>query len=423
MENPSEHHSTALSQQYIKFADLRAELTESNEFSNPEATISRACAIDAECVKWEQDCPPEFFYRTLRVQAQTEEVFDSKYDVYSNLWIAMIWNNQRSLRIRCQDLILNQIKRFYRTHLTEVLFNDHTYYQRQTQQSEQVILKCSADIISSIPGFLGFTNEPHAERKIPRSFNGNLLLWPLFNAGYNDVISNERRDWVVGRLRYISDVMSIEQAQPLIHTLVSKMRIQHWDGPPPSNLTGNSMLGGMNTPLLTTQKASNNRITEIWDGSLSCPQKENPLASLASDFATRQPDLSITQGNSLHSNITTVHDQNHNYESLNFQPNSVFLESIYEESTPNYATYSSDNFSPTMLQNPTCPNPTPISNSYHSVPYQTYATSMPLGDTRGLDAMSGFFEGEWQWRIWEKLWFDEFLYYWHFTDELHVWYQ
>lgn len=309
----------------------------------------------------------------------------------------MIWNNQRSLRIRCQDLILNQLKRFYRTHLTEVLFNDDTYYQRQTQQSEQIILKCSGEIMASIPGFLGFKDEPHAERKIPRSFNGNLLLWPLFNAGYNDVISNERRDWVVGRLRYISDVMSIEQAQPLIRTLISKMRIQHWDGQP-SSLLGNSMLGGMDSSLLTTQKAANDKSTQIWNGGLSSSQKENSLASLTRNFATPQrniSDLSVAQTNSLYSNITTMQNQNHTYESLNYQPNSLFLDPIYQESTPNYTTYSSDNFSPTMLENPACPNPTPISNSYHSVPYQTYATSMPLGDTRGLDAMSGFFEGEW----------------------------
>ncbi|CAG8960462.1 hypothetical protein HYFRA_00008181 [Hymenoscyphus fraxineus] len=404
MENPCEHAATVLSQQYIRFVDLRADITGLHEFSNPEATILRAHAIDAECVKWEQNCPAEYIYRTFQVKGRSAEVFNGRYDVYSNLWIAMIWNNQRSLRIRCQDLILNQLKRFYRTNLAKVLFNDVNYYQKQKRFSEQIVLNCSGDIMSSIPGFLGFKDEPNTERKTPSSFNGSLLLWPLFNAGYNDVIPNAQRDWIVGRLRYILDVLSVRQAQPLIENLIDKTATHFCSGPPrsPPILSDCRMLGDTNSAMTPcADKTLNSDTSQLWDRGISTSHRDNSLASLSTYLATSQqcfPNIPITSSKFIQSSIPTIQNEQHAYESGPYQPNSRFINCIYDgkESPPSYTTFSSDNDSSLMLEDQNFPDPCPITTiSYHMLPYQTFITSMPLENTRGLDAMSGFVEGQW----------------------------
>ncbi|CAG8981808.1 hypothetical protein HYALB_00004751 [Hymenoscyphus albidus] len=389
MENPCEHSATVLN----NISDF-----------NPEATIIRAHAIDAECVKWEQNCPAEYVYRTFQVKRQSEEVFNGRYDVYSNLWIAMIWNNQRSLRIRCQDLILNQLNRFYRTNLAKVLFNDVNYYQRQIRLSKQIILNCSVDIMSSIPGFLGFKDEPNTERKIPSSFNDSLLLWPLFNAGYNDIITNAQRDWIVGRLRYILDVLSVRQAQPLIENLIDKTATHCCNGPPrsPPILSDCRMPGDSNSAMTPySNKTLNSDASQLWDRGISTSHGDNSLASLSTYFATPQqcfPNFPITPSKFIQSSISTIQNEPHAYESGPYQPNSRFINCIYDgkESPPSYTTFSSDNDSSLMLEDQNFPDPCPITTiSYHMLPYQTFTTSMPLENTRGLDAMSGFFEGQW----------------------------
>jgi hypothetical protein len=97
-------------------------------------------------------------------------------------------------------------------------------------ESKEVVLECSTDICSSIPGLLNFNPDPNAERQPLRIFNVSLLLWPLYNAGLSDLVPKEQLEWIIGRLRFISEVMTIRQATPLMSNLMTKVNIPSWDG-------------------------------------------------------------------------------------------------------------------------------------------------------------------------------------------------
>ncbi|RDL31113.1 uncharacterized protein BP5553_09902 [Venustampulla echinocandica] len=226
---PIEAAADSIAQMYMKYADLRREMGPTDGFSNPENIISRCLALNAECEQWVESCPLQYAHQTVKVNAPSEEVFRDEYHVYSSPWIAMTWNNFRALRICIHDLLRKYLKHFYQLHPVGMLFHDPNFFRRQTLVSEEIILKCSTDICSSVPYFLGFQPDLGAVRPMPGAFKGNLLLWPLYNAGCMDVIPNHQRNWVVGRLRYISEVMLIRQATPLVNVLTEMAIAGAWD--------------------------------------------------------------------------------------------------------------------------------------------------------------------------------------------------
>lgn len=156
------------------------------------------------------------------------------------------WNNYRSLRCVIHELVLFHLRHFYQTHgPTELLFNDPDLFSKQTLESEEVIQQSSQEICASVPYILDFNPNSKAPHRIPRAFNGNLLLWPLFVAGTTESVPNQQRKWVISRLRYISDVMGIRQAMPLVYSLSQKTDVASWDGEELSKPDEDSVLAAM----------------------------------------------------------------------------------------------------------------------------------------------------------------------------------
>lgn len=230
-DNLVEAAATTLAELYIKYANLKNDMEREDHFGCSEDIISRACAIDVECAEWARTLPIDYLYRTVTVKNRGVEVFAEHYHIYNNLWIAMIWNNYRSLRCVIHELVLLHLRHFCQTHKpTELLFNDPDLFSRQTLESEEVILQSSQEICASVPYILDFNPNVKEPHRIPRAFNGNLLLWPLFVAGTTEEVPSQQRKWVISRLRYISDVMGIRQAMPLVYSLSQKADVASWDG-------------------------------------------------------------------------------------------------------------------------------------------------------------------------------------------------
>jgi hypothetical protein len=228
-EAPVEAAATAICQIYIKYVNLVCEEHKCNQNNSTEFLL-KACEIDAECVNWVWTCPPEYSYRTITLHEKTDEVYQDHYDVYSNLFIAVIWNNYRCIRILINQLIIDCLKEACSTNSLQVSTNDLAYYSIRKARSEEVILESSTEICSSVPYFLNFNPDPSAMRQPLRSFNVNLLLWPLYNAGLSNLIPREQLEWIIYRFRLISDVLSIRQVTPLMSNLRTKVNVTGWDG-------------------------------------------------------------------------------------------------------------------------------------------------------------------------------------------------
>jgi len=255
-EDEVEHAATTLSSLYVDYTNLRGHINMGYEYADPEGVISKATAIDAACAEWAETCPLLYSYRANRVRGITNEVFSDTYHTYTTIWVAMCWNNYRCLRIRINELILDQL-----SHLAEelsiptMLNNDPEYHTRLMNTAHEVVVQCSNDICSSVPYILGYDPDHQGSPKVPRAFNGNLLLWPLFNAGLTERIPGYQRRWVIERLRFIADVMGVKQAAPMVKSLSAKVDVAPWDGGDVNNPEHDSVLAAVADDLGITRNA------------------------------------------------------------------------------------------------------------------------------------------------------------------------
>jgi hypothetical protein len=201
------------------------------DYNDPERIITTACAIDNDYDLWAKTCPYQLIYQTMTLKERSEEVFSDHYHVYPNLWVATVWNNYRAVRLLVNELILDQLCHLYlNSPESALLWNDVCFFENQVLASNTTLLQLCHDICATVPFYLGF--DPNADKRMPRAIpkavSGNMLLWPLYTAGLTDLVSDMMRDWVAGRLRWISDVIGIRQAAPLAFSLRRKQDILKW---------------------------------------------------------------------------------------------------------------------------------------------------------------------------------------------------
>jgi hypothetical protein len=225
-----------------------------HDYTDPERIITTACAIDNDYDIWVKTCPFQFIYQTVTLKERSEEVFSDHYHAYPNLWVATTWNNYRSVRILVNELILDQLCHLYLNNPeSSLLWNDAFFFENQVLTSNTTLLQLCHDICSSVPYYLGF--DPDADKRLPRAVpkavSGNLLLWPLYTAGVTDLVSDMMRDWVAGRLRWISNVIGIRQAAPLAFSLRRKQDILLWQNEKEDDDVG-SPISSVTSPAMET---------------------------------------------------------------------------------------------------------------------------------------------------------------------------
>ena len=92
-------------------------------------------------------------------------------------------------------------------------------------------MQLSHDICATVPFFLSSPNPTNGVNVLPpKAITGNMLIWPLYIAACTGLVSSVMRDWIVGRLSVISEVLGIGQAAPLAHTLSLNRDLLEWAG-------------------------------------------------------------------------------------------------------------------------------------------------------------------------------------------------
>ena len=214
-----------------------------HDYSDSEYLIASLCGIDLEYSKFLNGCPASFIYETVTLDQRSEEVFSDHYHVYSSIWAATVWNHYRCVRILVNEVIIDQINHVL-SHPEEFPSSckNMPFYESQLLASKSMLQHLCHDICASVPFYLGYSVNPsvRASRPPPKAISGNLLLWPLYSAVVTEMVSDVMRDWVVGRLRIIADVMGIRQAAPLAYTLRLRQDVLEWE--PGSGDQGSEMV-------------------------------------------------------------------------------------------------------------------------------------------------------------------------------------
>ncbi|KAK1774050.1 hypothetical protein QBC45DRAFT_426145 [Copromyces sp. CBS 386.78] len=231
--------------------------------------MRRSQELDRAMVDWMASLPPHWRYRTLCWQnyvANTDyahaEVFPGRVDVYTDVWIASMWNMGRvtrlilaSITVRCAAWACSPVD--YRT-------------TPEYAHSARVCAEVISDVLASVPYHLGWhyrTKKRTRRQGLGRGkrnwentddeddddgedglddeeqlsgfgcgedeqgtkgLAGYFLTWPLACVMGQDYLTEDQRTWVRGRLRYIGEELGIRYANILaqLHVRIPSMLIR-----------------------------------------------------------------------------------------------------------------------------------------------------------------------------------------------------
>ncbi|KGO40699.1 hypothetical protein PEXP_071980 [Penicillium expansum] len=190
-----------------------------------ETLLSHAAELSQRLENLFAELPVTWRFKTVNdPMANPRLVFQGKYHIYYNTWVAKIWDGMRACRI-----ILNQV--IYCLLLREGLalapqeFSDGGAYTSLLQRTLDTTTEMRDDILASVPQMLGFiqheattgasymdcSSSADPSRLIPAS-GAYFVVWYLYLAGSLPINTPETREWIVDRLRAIRSTTGIQKA-------------------------------------------------------------------------------------------------------------------------------------------------------------------------------------------------------------------
>ncbi|OQD93561.1 hypothetical protein PENSOL_c031G02953 [Penicillium solitum] len=190
-----------------------------------ETLLSHATELSQRLENLFAELPMSWRFKTVSdPTANPRLVFQGKYHIYYNTWIAKVWDGMRACRI-----ILNQV--IYCPLLREGLawapheFSDGGAYTSLLQRTSDTTTEMRDGILASVPQMLGFiqdeattgasyidcSSSADPTRLVPAS-GVYFVVWYLYLAGSLPINMRETRFWIVDRLRAIRSTTSIQKA-------------------------------------------------------------------------------------------------------------------------------------------------------------------------------------------------------------------
>ncbi|KAJ4337340.1 hypothetical protein N0V95_008352 [Ascochyta clinopodiicola] len=205
--------------------------------SDPITLITKATTLDSELDSLKALMNRIWQYETVQLQQPSEYAYGTFYHIYTDSWIAQMWNNLRSCRMYLYRVIREQLRKGY-TCKPPLFSRDEA--APQIAAAEKVVRTTTAAICASAPqltGMIAFPqwrapgpgaalqpevpapNDPRFTIHAPGTFldparptGMHHLIWPLYAAGTSDLSSNEMRRWVVGMLHFVALRIGTRQA-------------------------------------------------------------------------------------------------------------------------------------------------------------------------------------------------------------------
>jgi hypothetical protein len=250
----------------IAFADFRFK-TQTGAITDLRVILSKAFEIDGTLLELFSDVPPGWEYETVFTDADPDVVFNGRYHVYYDYWVAQLWNAMRTIRILLNEQIREILLQGFSSKPPLFLGPEYT---AQLQISTDVLYELATGILSSVPQHLGYVSkrtpqtptsnsatptsseqpsskflwaafdeyspalpwmhlDPTAKPMI-RASGGYFLLWPLYLVGCMDITTDPVRRWVIRILETIGRSMGIQQALVLATLMERQEEIKVWRG-------------------------------------------------------------------------------------------------------------------------------------------------------------------------------------------------
>jgi hypothetical protein len=200
------------------------------DYSRSAEIVGSILSIDAKLATWAATLPPQYAYDIISVLEPSEEIFTDHYHVYRNLWIAVVWNNYRCIRVLVNELLLVHL-----LHLSQEQesFPDQSEfffpYESEITRVKSVMVTLIHEICASVPFHLGYHESGKSPPPPPKAVYGNMLILPLYIAASMDAVPNMMRAWAVTRLEKVGESMGIRQAAVMASVLKRGKTITVWE--------------------------------------------------------------------------------------------------------------------------------------------------------------------------------------------------
>ncbi|KAF2630814.1 hypothetical protein BU25DRAFT_334528 [Macroventuria anomochaeta] len=215
--------------------------------SDPVTLVTRAISLDRELDSIKALIPKIWRYETIHLKQPSKYAYGTFYHVYTDSWIAQMWNNLRSCRMSLYRVIREQL---WKGRACNPPLFSREEVEPQVAAAEKIIRTTIAAVCASVPQLTGMiiflqwpaptsggpfagsfpevVNPDHARYQIhpPGTFldparptGMHHLIWPLYAAGLSDLASNEMRQWVIQMLYFIALRIGTRQAVVLADSL------------------------------------------------------------------------------------------------------------------------------------------------------------------------------------------------------------
>jgi hypothetical protein len=237
----------------VAYATFRASLLDGS-CSDPTVIVARALELDSVLLEFFVNVPPGWEYKIVYTDIDSDIIYNGRYHIYYDYWIAQMWNAMRVLRILLNERIRDVLLEGFSS--KPPLFNQPEHIA-QLQISINLLYKLQADILATVPQHLGFISGPTSASALQsnpspdnnlsmskslrtkfrdyaedfqsmRMSGGYFLLWPLWVAGILDIANEPVRQFVIKNLKSIGIHMGIQQALTLADTIESRTDIDAW---------------------------------------------------------------------------------------------------------------------------------------------------------------------------------------------------
>ncbi|RGP73147.1 hypothetical protein FLONG3_6463 [Fusarium longipes] len=212
-----------LSQINEALASTRAELKYKG-ITDPDVVCQRLLPLDKMMEEWAQTLPASWEYKSYRSigpNGVPSSTYNLQYDIYTDPWIACVWNCYRNARLLIHESIIVAV------------LKHGTQEQKDSLQSSFRMLKVMADgICHSTAYHLGHRHDDSRITSYTESWRsgispapgGFLLLWPLFFAAIQRTSSAEQRVWIAIIIRQIGKQLGLRVALAMADLLEKEMK-------------------------------------------------------------------------------------------------------------------------------------------------------------------------------------------------------
>jgi hypothetical protein len=191
----------------IDFTSFRADVRECRLRGSREI-IERALEIDKQFSDTFTDPPSDWMYESVFTDEDPHLVWNKSYHRFRHDWAPPIWNGMRTCRIMLHETIRDQL-------LSSASAISPAYMPAEADalesRSVSVCVEMGRDVMRSVPQ-QSSAGDPKQPRAVQAGTHHASIIWALYLVGGMDVASQNVKEWVVNRLRLMSEEEGIKQA-------------------------------------------------------------------------------------------------------------------------------------------------------------------------------------------------------------------